>query len=233
MQNSRPAFDEMYCTSCGSIVKIRAELCMSCGVRVSSPGYLAPGPVPHVAEASQETTPVLPELQRQLARPSVVLTVLLATLGSIVAIPAVFQAELPAGFLAPWLWAPVIEEAFKPAGVYFLLIKWPGALKNQAVTALLAALAGISFGLIESTVYMTLYFPEHTHQELVFRFTVPVMVHALASFIFGLGINQQLLVSLKRGGPFRRSNWVFFLAAIVIHSIYNITVTVLDVIGAI
>ena len=233
MQNSRPASDEMYCPSCGSIVKIRAELCMKCGVRVSSRRHLTPVPVPHVAETSQESTHALPEVQRHLACPSVVLTVLLATLGSIVAIPAVFQAELPAGFLAPWLWAPVIEEAFKPAGVYLLLIKWPGTLKNQAVTALLTALAGISFGLIESAVYMTLYFPEHTHQELVFRFTVPVMVHTLASFTFGLGINQQLLVSLQRGGPFRRSNWGFFLAAVVIHSIYNITVTVLDVIGTI
>jgi RsiW-degrading membrane proteinase PrsW (M82 family) len=170
------------------------------------------------------------EEKRDLSRVSMVFAALLVISGSVFAIPGIFQAELTAlGLLAAWVWAPVIEEAFKPAGVYLILIKWPGTLKNRAVTALLTALAGITFGLVESTIYMAIYFPEHTQSDLVFRYTIPVMIHTLASFIFGLGLNQQLLVSWKRGGPFLISNWGFFLAAVVIHSVYNITVTVLDI----
>lgn len=230
MQRNRPGPDEMYCTSCGAIVKRRAELCMSCGVRVSFPPAVQTS-APRTAE------PVSPavgsgesEQPRQLARLAMPLAVLLAMLGSLIGIPAVFQVELPTwGPLAAWLWAPVAEEVFKPFGVYILLVKWPATLKNRAVTALLTALAGISFGLVESTIYMTIYFPVHTQEELVLRYTVPVMIHAIASFTYGLGINQELLASIKRGGPFHFSNWFFFLSAIVIHGVYNIAVTISEI----
>ena len=230
-QRSQPGIDEMYCTSCGSIVKIRAELCMKCGVRVAGSGAVVPSHTPNVTPTRPlAMAPGMVEEARDLPRLSMAFAALLVISGSVFAIPGIFQAELAAiGPLAASVFAPVIEEAFKPAGVYLVLIKWPGTLKNRAVTALLTALAGITFGLIESTIYMTVYFPEHTHSDLVFRYTVPVMIHTLASFIFGLGLNQQLLVSWKRGGPFLISNWGFILAAMVIHSVYNITVTVLEI----
>ncbi|MEX0762386.1 MAG: hypothetical protein WD208_12760 [Dehalococcoidia bacterium] len=34
MQSATPAVDEMYCSSCGRIIKRRAEICVHCGVRV-------------------------------------------------------------------------------------------------------------------------------------------------------------------------------------------------------
>lgn len=230
MQGNRPGPDEMYCTSCRSIVKRRAELCMSCGVRVNFPPAVQTS-VPRAAEpmfpAAASGDVQHPSRPARLALP---LAVLLAMLGSLIGIPAVFQVELPTwGPLAVWLWAPVAEEVFKPFGIYILLVRWPATLKNRAVTALLTALAGISFGLVESTIYMTVYFPEHTQEELVLRYTVPVMLHAIASFTYGLGINQELLASIKRGGPFKFSNWFFFLSAIVIHGVYNITVTISEI----
>ncbi len=33
----KPDWDEMYCSSCGSIIKKRAEICVKCGVRVATP----------------------------------------------------------------------------------------------------------------------------------------------------------------------------------------------------
>ena len=39
MQPDRPAYDEMYCSSCGVVIKRAAELCVHCGVRVNrTPG---------------------------------------------------------------------------------------------------------------------------------------------------------------------------------------------------
>ena len=230
MQRNRPGPDEMYCTSCGSIVKRRAELCMSCGVRVNFPPSTQISPPEAAEPLSPAAATVDPEQPRQLARLAMPLAVLLVILGSLIGIPAVFQVELPTwGPLAAWLWAPVAEEVFKPFGVYILLVRWPATLKNRAITALLTSLAGISFGLVESTIYMTVYFPDHTQEELVLRYTVPVMIHAIASFTYGLGINQELLASIKRGGPFQFSNWFFFLSAIVIHGVYNITVTISEI----
>ena len=217
----------MFCTSCGSIVKRRAELCMKCGVRVGMPRAVQAG----TPEPSSPTTTMDEAGQlRQLARQPTPLAALVVILGSLLGIPAVFQVELPTwGPLAAWLWAPVAEEVFKPIGVYVLLIRWPATLANRTFTALLSALAGLSFGLIESTIYMTIYFPDHTQEELLIRYTVPVMLHIVASFIYGLGINQELLSSIKRGGPFHFSNWFFFLLAIVIHGVYNIVVTIYEI----
>ena len=35
MEATKPGADEMYCSSCGSIIKRRAEICVKCGVRVA------------------------------------------------------------------------------------------------------------------------------------------------------------------------------------------------------
>ena len=37
MEVPKPGADEMYCSSCGSIIKKRAEICVHCGVRVAGP----------------------------------------------------------------------------------------------------------------------------------------------------------------------------------------------------
>ncbi len=39
----KPDWDEMYCSSCGSIIKKRAEICVKCGVRIAPlPSALSP-----------------------------------------------------------------------------------------------------------------------------------------------------------------------------------------------
>ena len=44
MEDSKPGVDEMYCFSCGAVIKKLAELCVHCGVRVN-PTY-SPGSAP-------------------------------------------------------------------------------------------------------------------------------------------------------------------------------------------
>lgn len=199
---------------------------MNCGVKLE--GTAPPMSLPSGSTLSevQPAAPLFSTHGQDLPRPSALFAVLLAMVGAVFGILGAAQTELHALLLAPFIWAPVAEELFKPAGVYIMLIKWPGALKSQFYTAVLCALAGLAFGLVESTVYMKVYFPQHTQAELVFRFTVPVVLHTVASFIFGLGINRQLLAPLTGRGGFRRSNWAFFLTAIMLHSTYNIVVTI-------
>lgn len=136
--------------------------------------------------------------------------------------------ELRTGLLGPWVWGPLIEELCKPAGVYLLLGRWPRALKNQAHIATLAGVAGLTFGLIESTLYVNLYRPKHSSSYVVLRFTGPVAMRTRATFVWGLGINRRLVESLERGNPFASNNWKFLLGAIVIHSVYNLTATVVE-----
>lgn len=115
----------------------------------------------------------------------------------------------------------------KPFGVYLLVTKWPATVTRQGSIALLAGLSGLSFGLFESSLYVFVYNSDQIGGEFaLFRFTVPVALHVVASSIFGICINRSNLLALARGKSPGRSFWVYSAAAVVLHAIYNIAVTV-------
>lgn len=164
-----------------------------------------------------------------------ILAPLVALSGGVFGVLGVGYTELLYGsFLVAFVGAPIIEEALKPSGVYLLLVKRPRALRNQVYTAALSALAGIAFALIENAVYLNIYYGylnrnqgEPSATLVLWRYTVCVAVHAVCSFIFGLGINQRLLASAKGETRFLSSGKRFFITAMVLHGLYNITVVVL------
>ncbi len=137
-----------------------------------------------------------------------------------------------AGYFGPFIAAPLIEEALKPVGVYFLLAKKPLALLSQRYTAFLSGLAGLSFGVVESFVYVGIYARlaeiENMDLFILWRFTVCLLLHTSCSFIVGWGINQRLLASVKGEIPFLKGNWPYFVIPIAIHAAYNITVTIVS-----
>ena len=159
--------------------------------------------------------------------------VLLALLGGVLGIfGAVFQEVRSGGFLLlPFLGAPIIEEIAKPSGVYLLLARWPRLLRGQLHTALLAALAGLSFGIIEAVVYVTLYVPDPPAWFVTYRFTVPLFLHATASFIVGLGINRGLLDWASSGSPLPKATRNFYLAGIGLHATFNTVAIALAIAG--
>ncbi len=118
--------------------------------------------------------------------------------------------------------APVIEEAVKPAGVYFLLVKRPTLLRNRWYTAFLSALAGLAFALVENLFYLHIYFPYHSPRLAVWRYTVCVAMHVTASFIAGFGINAKLLAAVHGAIRFLAFDKRFFIAAMVLHGLYNV-----------
>jgi RsiW-degrading membrane proteinase PrsW (M82 family) len=128
--------------------------------------------------------------------------------------------------------APMIEEAMKPAGVYIALIKWPQALRSQLYTALLCAIGGLVFGLVESWVYVNVYVDNPTDSFIRFRYTVPVAMHVICSFVFGLGVNRSIIDWAKGHGQIERSTKRAYIAAALIHGLYNLTAIVLAVAGA-
>lgn len=127
--------------------------------------------------------------------------------------------------------APMIEEAMKPAGIYIALIKWPQALRNQLHTALLCAIGGLVFGLVESWVYVNVYVEDPTDSFIRFRYTVPVAMHVFASFVFGLGVNRSIIDWAKGHGRIAGSTKRAYIAAALIHGLYNLTAIVLAIAG--
>lgn len=141
------------------------------------------------------------------------------------------------GFFGPFIAAPIIEEAIKPLGVYILLAKKSEVLKSKRYTVFLSALAGLAFGIVESTMYVLVNSKNPTVKNwdlfVIWRFTICLLLHTGCSLIVGLGINQQLADSVRGDIPFLKGNRKFFIIPMLIHAGYNIVVTVLTAINLI
>jgi RsiW-degrading membrane proteinase PrsW (M82 family) len=186
------------------------------------------------AEEQPLDVPALAEAETRPPSPlGYLFALLLALLGGAFGIFGAFVQEVQAGgfLLLPFLGAPIIEELVKPSGVYLLLARWPRLLRGQLHTALLAAVAGLSFGVIEAVVYVTLYVPDPPAWFVTYRFTVGPALHATASFIVGLGINRGLLDWARRGSPLPKATRNFYVAGIGLHAVFNTTVMALAIAG--
>jgi len=95
----------------------------------------------------QDTTRAIPEAGKPPAWQEHLIAAGLAVSGGLLGIGGAIVQEAKSNFLLPFVAAPIIEEALKPSGLYFVLGKWPRLLRSQLYTACLAALAGLSFAL--------------------------------------------------------------------------------------
>jgi len=165
-----------------------------------------------------------------------VLTVLLALIGGLLGIiGAIFQETQTTltYVLLPFIGAPIIEEALKPSGIYLSLLWWPRALRSQLFTAILSALSGLIFGIIESLVYVTVYVDDPSDEFIAYRFSVTLGLHAVASYLVGLGINQQILDWAAGRSKLPRASRNFYIAAVVLHGAYNTIAVIFSLSGVI
>jgi RsiW-degrading membrane proteinase PrsW (M82 family) len=184
-------------------------------------GLIAAGPVPSLPETSAD------RLRLDL------LALGMALVGGLMALVGSFFQELQSGvgvFLVV-LAAPVIEEVLKPSGIYVLLAKWPQALRGHLHTGLLCAISGAVFGVIESLIYVELYYPDGNDAFVLFRFTVTPVMHAIASFIVGYGLSKSLIdwANGKTSLPKRTRNG--YLVGIALHATYNTSTVILGALG--
>jgi len=141
---------------------------------------------------------------------------------------AIYTELIYGSFLVAFVGAPIIEEVVKPSGVYLLLVKWPRALRTQRYTAFLAALGGLAFALVENLIYLNIYVPEPGSLLVLWRYTVCIGVHTACSFIAGHGINEKLSAAVRGDIKFLAFDKRFFVAAMVLHSLYNISVVIFE-----
>jgi hypothetical protein len=149
---------------------------------------------------------------------------------------AVAIAILPALGTGASVWlllffvAPFSEEALKPLGVYFIFLRWPHVVLSRIQIALLAAAGGLTFAFVESWLYLDAY-PDEGNDFVVFRFTAPIAMHVVSSFVLGLGLTPNIFGQLWRG-PVPASTRQAYFSAVGIHATYNITVLLLAIVGA-
>ncbi|HET8944167.1 MAG TPA: PrsW family glutamic-type intramembrane protease [Dehalococcoidia bacterium] len=158
---------------------------------------------------------------------------LIAITGGVLGIlGAVIQEVRTGGFiLLPIVGAPIIEEALKPTGVYILLARWPLVVRNQLYTAMITGLAGLTFGLIESALYVAAFADDAPGWFPLYRFTVPVAMHTTASFIAGLGINRSLADWAQGRAPLAKRSRNLYFTAMALHGIFNTVAITLALAG--
>jgi hypothetical protein len=191
--------------------------------------FLLPQPVPAAGAAPDLTAPS--HDRRPVARHHLLVLAFALAGGALGVLGAVFE-ELRAGGFA-FLAAGVIEEALKPSGVYVVLVKWPWALRGRVYTASMTALSGFVFGVIEALVYVLVYFPDEGSDFVLYRFTVPLIVHSGCSFIFGLGIDRSLVDWANGLASFPQASLRFIVAAMTLHAGFNLVALVLQVSGVV
>ncbi|MBM3926747.1 MAG: PrsW family intramembrane metalloprotease [SAR202 cluster bacterium] len=187
--------------------------------------HTAPSDVP-----PPEAPPPSPLRPPRGGPPALAFAIALALLGGVFGIVAAIVQEAQAGILVAFVGAPIIEEFVKPSGVYALLVWWPHLLKNRLFTAALAACGGLAFGYIESLVYIKVYIVDPSPEYVLFRLTVTPAMHVTASFIFGMGINQGAIDSIHGKKPLLQGSRKWFIAAIILHALYNIGATIISVV---
>jgi RsiW-degrading membrane proteinase PrsW (M82 family) len=188
-----------------------------------------------------ETPSAGPSPQEYVAEPpdrapayQYVLCVLLAIVGGLLGILGAIIQEVQSTttyILLPFLGAPIIEEALKPSGIYLALLWWPRAMRSQIFTALLCALSGLVFGIIESFVYVTLYVEDPSDEFIVFRFSVPLGLHVACSYLVGLGLNQHVIDWAAGRSKLPRASRNYFIAAVALHATYNTIAVILSLSG--
>lgn len=164
-----------------------------------------------------------------------ILAIIFAVAGGAFGVAGAVVQELRSGgfLLVSFAGAPIIEELLKPCGVYLALWRWPAVLRSRVYAATLAALAGLSFGLIEAAAYLYIYVPDHTQRFFIYRMTVPLLMHAAASFTAGLGLTRGVIDWAEGRAPLPRATRYFVGAAILMHAAFNITVFSLDLAGVV
>jgi len=171
--------------------------------------------------------------QHRVGLPGFAFTILVALIGGLLGIIGAAIQEVRAGgfILLPILGAPIIEEGLKPVGVYLLKYRWPHLLLGRLHVALLAALAGLTFGVIEALVYVYVYVDDPPNWFVTYRFTLPLALHTTGSFLVGLGITGGLVAWAQGEGPLPKSSRNLYLAAVALHAVYNTVAIALSIAG--
>lgn len=174
-------------------------------------------------------------VQRHVAVRHYVIAVLLAFVGAFFGIIGAVIQEFQTGgwLLLPFIGAPIIEEAMKPTGVYLTLIRWADALSNRLFTACLAAMGGFVFGVVEAFAYTELYVSNPSDRFVIYRFTLPIIMHTVSSFIYGLGLSHGIIDWAAGRSSFPKRTRNFYLAAVLLHAAFNTIVVTLDLTNAV
>ena len=135
--------------------------------------------------------------------------------------------------VAAVVWAPVTEEFGKGLFLILLVVLRPRHLHGPLDGAIYAALVGIGFSFVEDTLYYSVGFvgggPETLVALVVLRGVLGAFSHSIYAALFGIGIG----VAVQTRSPAVRvlAPLAGFVAAVLMHALWNGSVTFFDQLG--
>lgn len=130
------------------------------------------------------------------------------------------------------LFAPVIEEVAKAAGAVYLVERHPWVIRQRSTLPLITLLAGLFFAVVENVLYLEVYIEDPSTTIVVWRWIAGPLLHGGAAFVSGLGVARMWeRVDRGDGLPDWSVAMPFVIVAVVVHALYNGTVTVLELTG--
>ena len=135
-------------------------------------------------------------------------------------------------FFGVAVFTPIVEELMKVAALTLLLERRPYLFRSAAGVLATAAAGGLAFAIIENFLYLTVYIPNPDVGLIVWRWTVCVGLHVGCSLIAGLGLARVRRVTHRtKTRPDLTLAFPCLVIAMVIHGLYNATVTLLALTG--
>lgn len=124
---------------------------------------------------------------------------------------------------------PLAEEMLKASGALYLAEQKPWLVPDSWVLPLITLAAGLVFAVIENLVYLTIYIPDPTPEIIRWRWIAGPLLHGGASLIAGLGVRRMWMIThQERTAPRLRHAAPFLITAVVVHGLYNLLVTILE-----
>jgi hypothetical protein len=131
--------------------------------------------------------------------------------------------------IAITLVGPLTEEVMKTAAALWVVEKRPFLFTSRLQIMFCVMAAGLCFAVIENLLYLNVYISDPSREIVIWRWTVCVALHVGCTTISGIGLariwktttNDLTPPQLSLGAP-------FLIAAVIIHSSYNIFAVILQ-----
>ncbi len=157
---------------------------------------------------------------------SIVAVVLIALLGGPLAILGTFWANIDS-VISTIIFSPTIEEVMKIGLLALIVETRPYLILGPLQIRFAAFLSALAFAGVENLLYVFVYLDDPSDGLVLWRWTVCVLLHVVASSIAAEGLVRawnRSRETLKRPTLDHAYRWLFF--AIAVHGAYNLAVTV-------
>jgi len=136
------------------------------------------------------------------------------------------------GLVAVAIVGPITEEMMKISVALWIVERRPYLFRLPLQIVLGTLASGLVFATIENLIYLHIYFPHASPALATFRWTVCVALHGTCSTIAGVGLTRMWSHTVAHGTRpeiARAARWI--IAAMVLHGLYNTTVTIIKLGG--